>query len=246
MLKYNYKGRIKVIFYEDISLKDYTVITGFPGFGWTGYLATKYIADSLKIPRMGVILTRYLPEYTTYSDYGIVMPFELFISDKHRLCIIVNHGVPHEVERAEYSRVIIEWLKNEKVRELILIGGLDKRFKSESNLAPYRWLGTSTCKRKLEAPLLEKGLYIIGPLALMLMYAEIYELPALVLLPYAEPGRPDPRAAAVAVEQISRMLGLNIDVSPLYVDAERIEKEIAEVVKYHKKLAEGTRETVYM
>ena len=246
MLRYDYKGRIKILMYEDIRLKDYVVVTGFPGFGWTGYLATKYIVDSLKMTRIGIILPRYLPEHTTISDYGIVMPFEIFASNKHKLCVVVNHGVPHDRERSDYARVIIEWLKNEEIRELILIGGLDKRFKVEGEAASYRWLSTSHSKTKLSAPLFEKGLYIIGPLALMLMYAEVYELPAIVLLPYADPGRPDPRAAAVAVEEISKIIGVEIDVKPLYIDAERIEKEIAEVVKYHKKLAERAKETVYM
>ena len=172
--------------------------------------------------------------------------FEIFASNKHKLCVIVNHGVPRDRERSDYARVIIEWLKNEEVRELILIGGLDKRFKVVGDAASYRWLSTSHSKTKLSAPLFEKGLYIIGPLALMLMYAEVYELPAIVLLPYADPGRPDPRAAAVAVEEISKIIGVKIDVKPLYIDAERIEREIAEVVKYHKKLAERTKETVYM
>ncbi len=36
-------------------------VTGFEGFGATGYIATRYIASKLGMERVGGILTKYMP-----------------------------------------------------------------------------------------------------------------------------------------------------------------------------------------
>ncbi|MHA1754443.1 MAG: PAC2 family protein, partial [Candidatus Odinarchaeia archaeon] len=87
---------------------------------------------------------------------------------------------------------------------------------------------------------LEKGLFVTGPLALMLINFEINDFPSLALLPYAEQGRPDPRAASNAINIINSLLGMNVNTEQLITDAETIENELREVIEQQEvKESEG-------
>lgn len=236
----------RILLFEEFKPQNHLVITGFPGFGYTGYIASRYIAQKLHLKRVGIIITRELPEYTMLEDYGIVFPFEIF-TDKEKITVIINHSLPPKRYRDSYAKTVINWLRESNIRELILIGGLNIKLKEGDE--KYRWLKGTQSKQKLDAPLMKKGLYIIGPLAHMIMYAEISLLPFIVILPYAEPLRLDPRAAAIAVEIIGKIYGITIDVSELYEDARKIEEELAEIIRQEEAFKRETskkEEHIYM
>jgi uncharacterized protein len=69
------------------------------------------------------------------------------------------------------------------------------------------------------------------------MFTEILGQPAIVILPYAERERPDPRAASVAVKKISEILGMEIDVQDLIRHAETVE-EIERKIREHIEMPE--------
>src|SRR5213078_4820339 len=78
---------------------------------------------------------------------------------------------------------------------------------------------------RTQAPILEPGLLVYGPLAVMLSQFEIHDFPAVAVLPYAEPARADPAAAALAIRKISKTYNYNVDVNDLVKDAKFIERE---------------------
>ncbi len=238
------RKRVKIEFFEEININNHIVITGFPGFGYTGYIATRYLVREKKLDRIGIILTSRLPEYTMLEEYGILFPFEIF-SDREKLTVIVNHVLPDKKDRQDFAEVLIKWFKKDKILELALIGGLDRRFKKGEE--KYRWFSTSSYERKLNSPLMDKGLYIIGPLAYTIMYAELYKIPSVIILPYTEPLHFDPRAAATAIDVLNNLYGLDVNTRKLYEDAERLEKEISELVKKQEEAVKrATGERVYM
>jgi predicted ATP-grasp superfamily ATP-dependent carboligase len=59
----------------------------------------------------------------------------------------------------------------------------------------------------------------------MLSQFEIHDFPAVAVLPYAEPARADPAAAALALRKISKAYKYNVDVNELVKDAKFIERE---------------------
>ncbi|MEM0373419.1 MAG: PAC2 family protein, partial [Sulfolobales archaeon] len=148
----------------------------------------------------------------------------LFIDEENKLLLLLNHILPYHREWNEYTRGIIRWLKRVKISNAIFIGGLDKNYKSTN--AKLSWIKTSKSNINLNYPLMDKYLLVVGPLALLTIYAEIEDIPAIVLLPYAERDRADPAAAAVAIEALSDILSIKVDVSSLYEDAKKIEEEL--------------------
>lgn len=205
-------------------LRNSIFITGYPGFGLVGFLASKHIVSELGLKKIGFVTTRYMMEVTYYSSkLGIVYPYELYFGnvEGRRILVLLNHTIPHERERTIYIDTVCKWLKSIGISSSILIGGLDPRVRESEN-ETFRWLPFSGFRGELDAPkLVEK--YIVGPLALTLLFLNAYEVPGAVILAYTEMYRPDPRASAVAVKAVSQLLGLEIDTKKLLEEASIIE-----------------------
>ncbi|BAB65305.1 MULTISPECIES: proteasome assembly chaperone family protein [Sulfurisphaera] len=226
-------------------LKGAKFITGFRTLGEVGYIATRYLVLKLGMKRVGFVLTKYLRDVTFIDEYGLATPFELFYDNNNNILVLLSHLLPLQREMNIFSAKIMKWLKNIQVSDILLIGGLDKRYKNDSS--NLRWLKTSASKITLPYPLMEKQLLIIGPLALFTIYAEIEDLPATVLLPYADRERIDPAAAAIALEEINKLYGLKVDVSELYEDARKIEEELQRQLELvQKELTKEGSNRVYM
>lgn len=215
------------------SVGKWTLVTGFPGFGYVGIIATRYIVTQLKAVKVGNILTKYMPDFIAFEEYGILSPYEVFMSHENKLLIIVNNATPPPPERVAYARALIKWAKSVGVREFILAGGLNSKFREGDER--LRWLATTSSSRVLPEPKFHKGLYVIGPLALLFLLLEIEKIPAIMILPYTEPERYDPKAAAIFIEKLNELLSLNINVQGLIDYAkvvEEAEATLSESLKY--------------
>jgi len=243
-----YRYRTVRVFYDEAIENADLFITGFKGFGAVGYITTLHMAEKLGCSRAGFIVTKYMPEEATLDKAGnIVGAFTLYgcsVSGK-RVVILVNHDIPLPQERERFAEAVIGFLEQAAIDEAVFVGGFDSRFRKGGE--ELRWLHTSTYKRRIDAPLMEHGLYVVGPLALLLLAAEIREYPAAVVLPYAEAARPDPRAAAVAVRVIGQLYGIEVGVEDLLEEARKIEEMIIELEKQQREAMQPAgSERVYM
>lgn len=217
---------VEIIIYDEYKEKlnsgNWTLITGFPGFGYVGTIATRYLVSKLNSIKIGDVLTKYMPDFTALDDYGIMTPYEIFMVENKKLLILVNNAVPQPPERVAYARKFIQWFKSIGGSQAIMAGGLNSKFKESDE--SFRWLCTSKCNWELEEPRFEKGLYIVGPLALFFTMLELEKIPALVILPYTEPSKYDPRAAAVFVDKVSKLLNLGVGVEDLIEYSKAVEE----------------------
>ncbi|EHP69476.1 MAG: PAC2 family protein [Metallosphaera yellowstonensis] len=230
---------------NESEIKDAKFITGFRTIGEVGYLAVRHIIMKRKMRRVGFVITKFLRDVTFLDDYGVATPFELFYDDEFHVLVLLNHLLPFQKEWSQFSHGMIRWLKRHQIEEAILVGGLDKRYKDvQENV---RWLKTSKSGIELNYPLLNKQLIMVGPLALFTVYAEIEDVPATVILPYADRERLDPAAAASAVEAINSITGFKIGVEELYEDAKKIEQELQRQLELiQKEMSRGGVDRHYM
>ncbi|MBS7643722.1 MAG: PAC2 family protein [Halobacteria archaeon] len=207
--------------------EDCIFITGFHGIGATGYIAVSHLIDSLKAKRIGYVETDLMPPFVTMANDRLVTPFEIYKLD----CFVFmkSEFPPHRDEEITFAKALAEWVVTKRFKEAVLIGGLDNSFKTgDSSMRVVSTKAFSHKVRVFGAPFLEPGLYVTGPLAVMLTVFEANNFPAIAILPYAALTRPDPSAAAVAIDKICRVYGLNVDVSSLIKDASEIEVELQE------------------
>jgi uncharacterized protein len=217
------------------NLKGSTLITGFHGVGQTGYIATSYMIHAMKADRIGFIDVSNPPPWVGTAEGGLVTPFEVYRS-KNTVLVKLEFS-PHRSEEAEFAKSIATWAVENKFKDAILIGGLDSSFKQNSEEYCVVPTGAYLDRAKLfKAPILEPGLLVYGPLAVMLSEFEIHDFPAIAVLPYAEPARADPAAAALAIRKIMKAYNYKMDVNELVKDAKFIEREFDQKSRLTRRL----------
>lgn len=202
-------------------------VTGFPGIGIVGHIATKYISRNCDV--VGIVRYKGEPPIVSLEGERLVLQNEIF-SCGRVVGVVNNYGI-HEAAVYDYTKALASWIALNEFRVAVLFGGLDGRLRRGDELlrvaytSAYKRLGFSLGGAKA----LEPGLQIVGPLALLLSFLEELDFPALVVLPYADMSRPaDPLAASVALEFFSRLFWFEIDVSGLRQMAEELERELSE------------------
>lgn len=207
------------------NLRNCTLITGFHGVGETGYISVSYLVHTLKAERIGFVDVAHPPPFIATSEEGLVTPFEVYRAGK--VILVKLEFSPHRSEEAEFAKTLAHWAMNNKFRDAVLIGGLDATLQSGADgvrIVPTRTFPLKS--KKMKHPSLEAGLFVYGPLAVMLGEFEKRNFPAVAVLPYASADHADPKAAATAIKSISKAYGLRVDVKDLEYDAKDIEEEI--------------------
>jgi len=216
------------------NLRNCTLVTGFHGVGETGYISVSYLVHALNAQRIGFVDVAHPPPFIATSEAGLVTPFEIYKAGK--TVLVKLEFSPHRLEEAEFAKSIAHWAMDNKFRDAVLIGGLDASLQSGSD--GVRIVPTHTYPitgMKIKHRMLESGLFVYGPLAVMLGEFEKKNFPAVAVLPYASANHADPKAAATAIRTISKAYGMKVDVKDLEYDAKDIEKEL------DKRLQQTTR-----
>jgi uncharacterized protein len=207
------------------NLRNSTLITGFHGVGETGYISVSFLVHALKADRIGFVDVAHPPPFVATSDSGLVTPFEVFKAGK--IVLVKLEFSPHRAEEAEFAKTIANWAMNNKFKDAVLIGGLDGSLRSGPDgvrIVPTHSYPLKSMKMK--HPTLEAGLFVYGPLAVMLGEFEKKDFPAIAVLPYASANHADPKAAATAIRSIAKSYRLKVDVKDLEYDAKDIEEEL--------------------
>lgn len=207
------------------NLRNSTLITGFHGVGETGYISVSYLVHSLNAKRVGFVDVAHPPPFIATSEEGLVTPFEVYQAGK--FVLLKLEFSPHRAEESEFAKTVSHWIMDNKFKDAVLIGGLDASLQSGRDAA--RVVATSSYplkNRKIKHAVLEAGLFVYGPLAVMLGEFEKRNFPSIAILPYASANHADPKAAATAIRTVSKAYGLKVDVRDLEYDAKDIEGEI--------------------
>lgn len=186
------------------------------------------MVSKLNARPIGVVEIPTLPPFVWMEKDRLISPLQLYEYDD--VVFLLVEALPSIKARYSLFKSIVDWVA-ERFKEAVVIGGLDQRFKFGTDDLRCAATEAYIRNRGLTIPLIEKGLMITGPLALMLHRFEVIEFPAVALLPYANAFRPDPLAAAKSIAEFNRLYGLNIGYRELIEDAERIEHEVEEVLK---------------
>jgi uncharacterized protein len=215
----------KIILKKDFKVKPgSTFICGFHGLGEVGFLSTAHLTRTLEAERVGFIKSDMLPLFVSMENERLVLPFELYSYDKKKMIFLVPRFQPHQSEQWGFIDKLASWLAG-RFKEILLLGGLDASFKEDDE--DMRCVPTTAYKDQLEkwkVPPLEEGLFVAGPLALLLAELEMHDAPAIGLLTYATRGRPDPRSAATMLEKINEIYGVGANVEQLLEESREIER----------------------
>jgi uncharacterized protein len=221
-----HESKFEIILKQGFTIKpESTFICGFHGIGEVGFLSTAHLTRALNAERVGFIKSDMLPLFVSMENEKLVLPFEIYSYSKKNLVFLVPRFQPHQSEQWGFVDRLAEWIEKSKFSEVLLLGGLDASFKDDDE--EMRCVPTSQYEPQIEKwsiPLLEEGLFVAGPLALLLAEMEMKNSAGIGVLAYATRGRPDPRAAATMLEKINDVYGLDANVDLLLEESKEIER----------------------
>ncbi|NAY89853.1 MAG: hypothetical protein GU347_03960 [Desulfurococcales archaeon] len=138
-----------------------------------------------------------------------------------------------------FSYALLEYAMRRRVDFVIGITGLGsgERVNKEkpSVFAAYSGEKIKKVLGEKSIPLFSEGA-ILGPFAIFLKEARRFRLDSTVLLAEAFPELPDPEAASVAIEALSKIIDVNIGVQKLLEEAEYIRLRNRELMKQTARL----------
>lgn len=221
---------------EGTRLDGTTLIAGFHGIGATGYWTVKFLITELKAQRRCFIDYEHAPAVASQLDGRIATPYEVFtVGD---LSLLKAEVSPVREKESEFYRQLADWIMGSGVKEVALVGGLDEALRNDDSRYKVAMTSAFAASGALKSePIFEEDRMIVGPVASLLNTFEMHSFPALAVLAYSNTERVDPRAAASAVEFLSRRYGFVANTSPLIKGAEVIEGELKMIEEKEKRPA---------
>ena len=213
-----------------------SLIAGFHGIGATGYWTVKFLVTELKAQRKCFIDYEHAPAVASQLEGRISTPYEVFVAGN--LSLLKAEVSPVRERENEFYRQLADWIMSSGVKEVALVGGLDEALRNDDNRYKVAMTSAFASLGGLPSePLFEEDRMIVGPVASLLNTFEMNSFPALAVLAYSNTERVDPRAAASAVEFLSKRYGFTANIAPLIKGAEVIEGELKMIEEKEKRPA---------
>ena len=210
---------------KDINLDGGTAIEAFPGVGLVGHIAGSYMISALDMELVGYITSEKLPPLSIVYEGDIIPPLRIY-THKSLVLFIADIPIPSEAVY-EITDCIAGYLKKKNIKKSISLAGVGTGKQGEKVYA------AATHKELLQDEKLEalKIGSIVGASGALLLECKKLDIPGIGLLAETFGNVPDPRASAMLVEELGRILELKIDVGPLLEEAESVEERYEQMLE---------------
>ncbi|MEM2735627.1 MAG: PAC2 family protein, partial [Candidatus Bathyarchaeia archaeon] len=203
---------------------------GLPGLGSVGRIAASFLIRELGAKRVAALYSPYFPHYGIVNSKGVVrLPKNDFYywrsgTNGAELLILTGDCQPQSPRgQYEVALKILEYAKSKSVKLIVTIGG----YSAEEREVPrvygatnsYAWMERL---KGLGVEVDVSGVPIVGMAGLIPALARSKGLDALCLLGETVGYMPDPKAAKAVLSVVMGLLGLELNLSNLDPDIERM------------------------
>lgn len=206
-------------------------ICGFSTVGMVGVIAASHVISSLGLSHLGTVLNTKFPAIALVHDEIPKHPVRVYQgNDVGVFTSEIQFPAEHDVE---FANTVLEWYTKGGFERLIIVDGLVRQDQGISDGGLYGIGATKEARERLSEHDIEKiqqGV-VAGIAGHLLSEGDRRGLDITALLAECNPMYPDARAAALAVEAITDLTGLEITLSTLIEDARRIEESVQEVLQ---------------
>jgi len=230
---------VEVIDFEKIDIKNATVIAGFPSIGLVSTIVANYLIDALGLKQTGALDSPHFPTLSVVHTGEPLSPVRIYagtMTNGEKLVVFVSEFKPKPNLINSLSEVIMKWVKENNCKLLISPEGMvvEGKTEGEENITDAYAIGsTENARNTLHSKNIAqfKNGIIAGVSGVLLNKGKHENFDVISILSEAHPNYPDARAAASALNVIATLIGVDINVVPLYEEAERIENQLK---KFHK------------
>jgi len=234
---------ITINLFEEVDLKNYTFIEGFPGAGLVGPMAISYIIDKLQMKYIGYLESEDFPPLVSVHKNTPMPPIRVYCSEKQKIVTIFAEFAVTMDLVSKMSEAVFEFIKENKISAMYSIGGIPAR---EDDTSPFFIASTeSASKDAIKSGLkpIEEGV-ATGIGALLLVKAVMAKIDDVDIMIPVQQSIIDPMYAEAAVQSLNKLLDLNIDVTELDKEAKTVEAKIKEQLSKHKESHEDYKKAV--
>jgi len=232
---------VDICIFEEVDLTDATVIAGFPSIGLVSTIAANYLIDALNLRQIGCLTSPHFPALSVVHTGEPLSPVRIYSGDKAgvgKIVVFVSEFKPKPNLINSISNRIMDWVNQKKCKILISPEGMvversDKNDKNQRDIEAYAIASTPDSRNMLiskKIPQFKNGI-IAGVSGVLLNLGKQSKFDVISILAEAHPNYPDARAAAAAIEVMASIMDVEINVTPLYEESERIEQKLQ---KFHK------------
>jgi len=230
---------VEIIDFEDMDLQDATVIAGFPSIGLVSTIAANYLIDALNLKQIGCVRSPYFPALSVVHTGEPLSPVRIYAgtqSNGEKIVVFVSEFKPKPNLINAISDAIMDWAAKKGCNLLISPEGMvveGGNSEEDKTIDAYAIGSTEEARKMLTEKKIAqfKNGIIAGVSGVVLNIGKQSNFGVISILAEAHPNYPDAKAAAAAINIMALIMNVEINVTPLYEESERIEKQLQ---KFHK------------
>jgi len=229
---------VEICDFEDINIQGATVIAGFPSIGLVSTIAANYLIDALNLKQIGCVNSSQFPALSVVHTGEPLSPVRIYAGNQGsgKIVVFVSEFKPKPNLINSISDAIMKWATDKGCNILISPEGMvveGKNTEEGASVDAYAIGSTENARnmlKKKDIAQFKNGI-IAGVSGVLLNRGKQANFDVISILAEAHPNYPDAKAAAAAINVMGLIMGVEINVTPLYEESERIEKQLQ---KFHK------------
>ncbi|VVC71916.1 PAC2 family protein [uncultured archaeon] len=221
---------VDIIESSEYDLDKPVFVEGLPGLGLVGPIAATYLVDKLKMEELGYIESEAFPPIAAVHNGIPLHPARIYKSKKHNLIVLISEFIIPINAVYPMSHAIMNWAVAKKVDKIVSLGGIimrgeqDEVFGIASTEAQAKKVADSGVK------LIREGA-TTGVNGVLLSDCASHGFPAISLLAEAKQEAMDPRGAAMVIEALKKIAGIDIDTTDLLKESAELEKKMSSMIE---------------
>jgi len=230
---------VEICDFEEVDLNGATVIAGFPSIGLVSTIAANYLIDALNLRQIGCVNSSQFPALSVVHTGEPLSPVRIYAGTEKnggKIVVFVSEFKPKPTLINSISEAIMKWVVKKGCKLLISPEGMvveGKGPEGDQVADAYAIGSTENARRMLTSKKIVQftnGI-IAGVSGVLLNLGKQSNFDVISILAEAHPNYPDAKAAAASINVMALITEIEINVSPLYEESERIEKQLQ---KFHK------------
>jgi len=223
-------------------LKKPTLIEGLPGIGLVGTIAATYLVDKLRMEPLGYIESEAFPPIAAIHNNVPFHPARVYKSKKHNIVVVLSEFIIPMNAVYPLSRAILKWALSKKVSRIISLGGIALRGQQDDVFGIASTPEMLALMNKAGVKTIREGA-TTGVNGIMLADCASMKFPALSLLAEAKSEQMDPRGAAMVLESLKKVTGLDLDTTELLHESSSLELKMTNILDKAKASSKQYRRT---
>jgi len=234
-------GRVGLLQNPDVEIRPFkrldvsggAFIEAFPSGGLVTTIVGRYIIDSLKLDQVAAIDSAWFPSVSVIYSQKPKFPARIYASAQHRIAVCLSElTMPVYLDRS-IAKSVLSWASDQKCSVVVSLCGMpaseEQGGKRRDGIVLLGVGSTDQARQMLNdsgISQLDFGV-VPGIAGAMLNEGKMNAANVIALMIKTHADVPDARAAAVMVEAIDMLVPhIDLELSPLYAEAERIETQL--------------------